>query len=127
MSDIPASSHPGTLSPRNVDTVSYRVVQIIDKLPLGVGETFSAWAQGEVFACVSGLGLGIIKNGEIEDWEAAGLIVREKPLTPAQERARDAERRAAATTHAAEVEPAPGGAGSRPWTLPGAVAAAGAK
>lgn len=76
MSDEPTSAHPGTLSPRNIDTVTYKVLGDGTKLPFAIGETFSAWPQGEVFACVSGIGLGVVKNGEIEEWVKAKLIER---------------------------------------------------
>ena len=91
-------SLPGSLSPRNTDTVSYRILKELPKPEVGaVGALFTAWPQGEVFACVSGLGLGAVKNGEIADWLSAGLIEREVQLTPAQERARLADLRAAGT------------------------------
>lgn len=127
MSDIPASTHPGTLSPRYIDTVTYRIKSPLCAKVGPVGGTFSAWPQGEVFACVSGVGLGPVKNSEIAGWLEDGLIEREIPLTPAQERARLAEERAAATPAPEIASRAPESAGSRPWTLSGAVAAAAAK
>jgi len=97
MSDEPSiSAHPGTLSPRIVDTLTYRVLKPLPKPVAEVGGTFTAWAQGEVFASVSGLGLGPVRNAEILEWLEAGLIVRETPLTPAQERALYTETREAA-------------------------------
>lgn len=81
-----ASATPGSLSPRNTDTVVYRVAKPLPREVYPVGAVFSAWAQGEKWAHVSKLGLGIVTNGEIADWEKAGMIVRETPLTPAQER-----------------------------------------
>ena len=125
MSDeLPLSAHPGTISPRNVDTVHYRVVTAVDKLPgVAVGQTFSAWPQGETFACVSGIGLGPIRNSDIAGWLEAGSIVREIPLTAAQERDRLRAMATAATAPHEIASDASQGAGSRPWTLPGAIAA----
>jgi hypothetical protein len=123
--DLPLSAHPGTISPRNVDTVHYRVLAKLPKDIAPVGGRFSAWPQGEVFACVSGIGLGPVKNSDIADWLEAGLIERETPLTPAQERARMTEALAAATPVAEIASEASSATGSRPWTLPGAIAAGG--
>ena len=126
MSDaVPASAHPGTLSPRNVDTVHYRVIRTLPKDIAPVGGTFSAWAQGEVFACVSGIGLGPVRNSDIEEWREAGLIERLVPLTAAQERDRMRAEATAATPIPETTETASESAGSRPWTLPGAVASGG--
>lgn len=122
--DLPLSSHPGTLSPRNVDTVTYKVLQ---ELPIAgiapVGGRFTSWPQGMVFACVSGVGLGPVTNGDILSWMESGMIERVTPLTAAQERALYAETREQATVVAAEAEIAPASGKSRPWTLSGAEAA----
>ena len=125
MSDIPATAHPGTLSPRNVDTVHYRVIRTLPKDIAPVGGTFSAWAQGEVFACVSGIGLGPVKNSEIDEWEAAGLIERISGAAESPRRGAQRMGAGSSATRAPETSPsASESAGSRPWTLPGAVAAA---
>ena len=125
MSDPIESAHPGTLSPRNTDTVHYRVIRDLPIPGFGpVGSTFTAWPQGETFACVSGIGLGPVKNSDIESWREAGLIERVVPLTAAQERERMRGERAAATPTAEIAQEAPESAGSRPWTLPSAIAAA---
>lgn len=76
MSDIPASPPPGSLSPRNIDTVLFRVVAELGQPGLPVGAHFAWWPQGEVFGHVSGLGLGLVKNSQILEWETAGKIVR---------------------------------------------------
>lgn len=126
MSDeLPTSSHPGTLSPRNIDTVHYRVIRDLPVPGFGpAGSIFSAWPQGETFACVSGIGLGPVKNSDIASWLEAGLIERTVPLTAAQERDRLRQERLAATP-TPEIAPyAVESGGSRPWTLPSAVAAA---
>lgn len=75
MSDEPGiSPYPGTISPRDIDTVSYRVVTACG--PWQPGDTFSAWPQGEVWAHVNGIGMGVVKNSEIAEWLKAGKVVR---------------------------------------------------
>lgn len=122
--DLPLSSHPGTLSPRNVDTVTYKVLQ---ELPIAgiapVGGRFTSWPQGMVFACVSGVGLGPVTNGDILVWVESGIIERVTPLTAAQERALYAETREQASQRPETDSPALGASTSRSWTLPGAEAA----
>lgn len=120
------SAYPGTISPRNVDTVTYRVLRELPKPVAPVGGTFSAWPQGEVFACVSGVGLGLVKNSEISEWEEAGLIERVSRAPAALGGAGQASSDVAATPHAKNASSrstAPKSPRSRPWTLPGAVAA----
>lgn len=124
MSDIPASAHPGTLSPRLIDTVHYRVIEALPIPGIApVGGRFSAWAQGETFANVSGVGLGPVRNSDIEVWLSSGMIVREIPLTAAQERDRMREAASAATAPPETPKGPPSASASspsRPWTLPGA-------
>lgn len=72
--DVPASAHPGCLSPRDIDTRRYRVLKEIP-LAIAVGDTFSAWPQGEVFANVNGL-LSVTRISDIEEWEAQKLVER---------------------------------------------------
>lgn len=78
MSDLPPTSHPGTISHRDVDTHRYRVLRELPnpKMP-SIGAVFEAWPQGEVFAFVSGVGLGVCRNSDIAEWVAAGLVERE--------------------------------------------------
>lgn len=109
------SATAGSLSPRNTDTIAYRVLKDLPRPLYAVGATFTAWPQGILWANVSTHGLGVITNGEIASWVESGLIVRETPLTPAQERARNADMRAAATP-AAEIALPPSDA--RPWAFP---------
>lgn len=126
MSDGPVieSSHPGTLSPRIIDTLTYRVLKPLPKEVAPVGGTFTSWPQGEVFACVSGLGLGPVRNADILDWLERGLIVRETPLTPAQERALHAQTRAAAAQVAETASDASAATAAAPWPYPGVGAVA---
>lgn len=80
MSDTPTSAHPGSITTRNVDTVLYSVIKALPRPGLyDVGAKIRAWPQGEVWACVNIHGLGVIRNAELDEWEAAGLIVRERP------------------------------------------------
>lgn len=74
MSDI-NTSHPGTLSPRNVDTVRYTVVKPLPnaKMPK-VGELLETWPQGEFYAFVTGVGLAACRNSDIAEWVAAGRL-----------------------------------------------------
>lgn len=122
--DNPGCRRGGCQGRKPALAVHYRVIQ---ELPISgiapIGGRFSAWAQGETFACVSGVGLGPVRNSDIEIWLSSGMIVREVPLTAAQERDRMRSALSAATTTAETGEgplaaTAPGI--SRPWTLPGA-------
>lgn len=75
-----SSAHPGPLSPlRDIDTHRYRVLADLPALGMQAGDEFTAWAQGEVFASVSGRGLGAAKNADIAAWLAAGLIEEVRP------------------------------------------------
>lgn len=69
------TTHPGTLSPRNVDTVRYRVVKSLPnaKMPK-VGELLETWPQGETYAFVIGVGLAACRNSDIDEWVTAGLL-----------------------------------------------------
>jgi hypothetical protein len=97
----------GQLSPRNTDTVRYRVTaELPDPRLPKPGETFSAWPQGIHFASVSGLGLGVVTNGDLADWEKAGKIERIVALPAA--RAAKAKTPAAATSESERAsQPAP--------------------
>lgn len=118
----------GSLSPRNTDTVAYRVLKELPRPLYPVGGIFSAWPQGIVWANVSTHGLGIVTNSELAEWQAAGLIVRETPLTPPQERARMQEERETATRDAAPAQDASSATAAHPWAFPeGAVEHPGAK
>lgn len=128
MSDEATSPAPnaGSLSPRNTDTVVYRVLK---ELPIAgiapVGKVFSSWPQGEVFACVSGVGLGPVRNSDVALWEESGLIVREKPLTPAQERALMAEGRGKASDRPENASGPLATAAGHPWAFPDSAGAGG--
>lgn len=66
----------GTISPRNVDTVTYKVVSELPYANLPKpGERMAVWEQGEVFVNVNG-GLRPIRNSEIDEWEKEGMIER---------------------------------------------------
>lgn len=71
-----ASETAGPLSPRNIDTVVYTVIGELPypNLPKP-GERLVFWPQGEVFANLNG-GLRSVRNAEVAEWEAAGLIKR---------------------------------------------------
>lgn len=132
MSDIAeTSAHPGTISPRDVDTRTYRVLkplpkEVEDIAP--VGGTFSAWAQGEVFACVSRVGLGRVRNSDIAAWVEAGIVERVANGTESAPGSAvvSAEPKGRHSRHREPSEPLtalsvdPVASGSRPWTLPGA-------
>lgn len=84
MSDMPVSAHPGTLSPRNIDTKVYRVVLPLPGQGLpSPGAEMRVWAQGEVYINVNG-GLRPIAMSQIGEWLANGMIElwTEKGETP---------------------------------------------
>lgn len=89
MSDVASeSAHPGGVSPaRDINTKKYLVVEQLPVRGLEEGVVFSTWAQGEVFAHVSGLGLGVVTNGQIQVWESAGKIRRVSGAEKAPEKA----------------------------------------
>ena len=70
-----SETHPGIISPRNIDTRRYRVVQPLpnEHMPK-VGEILETWPQGERFAFVTGAGLGRCTNGDIAEWLESGLL-----------------------------------------------------
>ncbi len=108
-----------SLSPRNTDTLVYRVLRALPVDGIApVGGTFTAWAQGEVFACVSGVGLGPVKNADIASWLESGTIVCETPLTPAQERALTVERLAAVRRERETPPASPAASSAIPWAFP---------
>ncbi len=108
-----------SLSPRNTDTLVYRVLKALPVDGIApVGGTFTAWAQGEVFACVSGVGLGPVKNSDIAGWLDSGMIICETPLTPAQERALTVERLAAVRRGPETPSASPAASSAIPWAFP---------
>jgi hypothetical protein len=119
MSDEAAvSATAGSLSPRNTDTIAYRVMKELPRPIYPVGAVFTAWPQGILWASVSGHGIGVVTNGQLADWEASGMIVRETPLTPAQERARMQEKASEGIGVRGEGENASGATAAVPWTSP---------
>ena len=104
MSDTPISTHPGTISPRNIDTRRYRVVKALPnpKMP-AVGDVLETWPQGETFAFVTGVGLGVCRNADIAEWIESGALVVGDGVMGAAERATDAGRGSAATPAAPEA------------------------
>src|SRR3954467_5082352 len=71
-------SLPGTISPRNVDTFTYKVLKPESLPQLKGKEEFKCWPWGTNFAWVIHLG-PIVSNNQIREWESQGLIQR---LTP---------------------------------------------
>lgn len=64
----------GSISPRNIDTVVYRVVRPLPAQGMpGPGAELRVWPQGEVYASVNGC-LRPITMGEVGEWLAEGLI-----------------------------------------------------
>ncbi len=113
------SAHPGLLSPRNIDTLFYLVTKELPNGIISVGTYFSAWPQGETFANVSGLGLGPVKNSDIERWEEEGRItLLDGP--EGKPRKRLTWEKSSLAIPVAENVPSPTGGPSHPWTLPGA-------
>lgn len=77
--DTPVSAHPGTLSPRNIDTVRFRILSELPYPELGrPGDGLAWWPQGETFANLNGC-LRAIRNTDILEWEAAGKLERVDP------------------------------------------------
>lgn len=65
-----------SLSPRNVDTISFRVKADIPGCFMPkAGERMTVWQQGERFVAINGL-LRQVTMIEVREWEQAGLIVR---------------------------------------------------
>lgn len=64
----------GTISPRNIDTTNYEVLEILPRgnLPKK-GEKFSAWPWGIEFAHLCNYG-PIVMNGELIDWIKQGKL-----------------------------------------------------
>lgn len=133
MSDVATTSaHPGSISSRNIDTTTYRVLK---PLPIDgiahVGGTFRAWPYGEAIAWVLGPG-PVCSNGDLRGWVEDGTIevVRDAPGI-AERRpvgAADARKASGGTRVAGKAKRAPAvtvGGGGGPWTLPGAEGAKG--
>jgi hypothetical protein len=66
---------PGSLSPRNVDTVHYVVRKSLPRGTFNVGDKFSAWPWGTVLAQIIGRG-PICTLDDLSEWEKAGMIER---------------------------------------------------
>lgn len=74
MSDsVSETAISGSISPRNVDTVRYKVLKEVHGF--AVGEVFAAWPQGEVYSNINGL-LSTVRNSDIVEWVADKLVER---------------------------------------------------
>lgn len=126
MSDVSSANVlPGGISSRNTDTRHYRVLRT---LPIaGIAEVngrFTSWPQGEVFANVSGVGLGPVKNSDIASWLESGMIehLANAPGI-AERRPSDGLKDVSGISTPENVSDASAvtrDGVSRPWTLPGA-------
>lgn len=74
--DLIPSDRAGSISPRNTDTVRWKVLRQLPYPALpGPGDSFAAWPWGTVWASVVGLG-PVVRNAELKEWAAEGLIER---------------------------------------------------
>ncbi len=67
------ADNPGSLSPTDVATRTYRVEVACG--PFEVGEKFEAWPYGEVFAMISTKG-PVCRNAELVEWVKAGKLIQ---------------------------------------------------
>lgn len=80
MTDFTERKDGKAIAARSVDTIEYEVLKELpnSRMVKPPGK-FKTWPQGETFAHVDGLGLGVVRNAEINEWEEQGLIKRTKP------------------------------------------------